>query len=56
MKIKNPLTPEERISLAYDMILRAKELEPQFGTVWFMAQYCALQFKIAEIKRERILS
>ena len=56
MKIKNPLTPDERIDLALDMMLRAKELEPRYGSVWYINQYAKLTFKIADIQREKVLS
>ena len=56
MKIKNPLTPDERIDLALDMMLRAKELESRFGSAWYMLQWTKLSFKIADIQREKVLS
>lgn len=56
MKIKNPMTPAERIDLALDMMSRAKELEGRFGSAWYMLQFTKLSFKIAEIQREVILS
>lgn len=54
--VKNPLSPNERINLALDMMLAAKDLEPRFGTVWYMHHWCRLSFKIAAIRREVILS
>jgi len=56
MKIANPLTYEERINLALDMMSRARELEPRFGPVWCQWQLGALELKIAEIRREKVMT